>query len=273
MTDAAQLRPARPVDGFEVARIEPPDPELERAACTTRSAARGSGPTASAGTQSAGARTSGATRWRRGSGAWTASRPATRSCGASATRSRSPPSACCPGSPAAGSAARCSPPSPATRGRAARGACGCTPARSTPPPRCPPTSAAASAATARRRMSPRWVVDASNVIGSRPDGWWRDRAGATRRLVAALDALAERTGDEVTVVLDGGEAPPAGASRCWSPRAAAATPPTTRSSSCSRRAAARACASSPPTPSSAAAPRARGRGSRAPAAFRQRASD
>jgi 8-oxo-dGTP diphosphatase len=27
-----------------------------------------------------------------------------------------------------------------------------------------------------------WVIDASNVIGSRPDGWWRDRAGATRRL-------------------------------------------------------------------------------------------
>ena len=58
-------------------------------------------------------------------------------------------------------------------------------------------------------MSPRWVVDASNVIGSRPDGWWRDRAGAARRLVAALDQLAERTGDEVSVVLDAGEAPPA----------------------------------------------------------------
>jgi uncharacterized protein YaiI (UPF0178 family) len=58
-------------------------------------------------------------------------------------------------------------------------------------------------------MSPRWVVDASNVIGSRPDGWWRDRAGAARRLVAALDALAERTGEQVTVVLDAGEPPPA----------------------------------------------------------------
>lgn len=58
-------------------------------------------------------------------------------------------------------------------------------------------------------MSPRWVVDASNVIGSRPDGWWRDRAGATRRLVAALEAFAERTGDDVTVVLDAGDAPAA----------------------------------------------------------------
>jgi uncharacterized protein YaiI (UPF0178 family) len=49
-----------------------------------------------------------------------------------------------------------------------------------------------------------WVVDASNVIGSRPDGWWRDRAGATRRLVAQLDRLTE----PVIVVLDAGEPPP-----------------------------------------------------------------
>jgi len=34
---------------------------------------------------------------------------------------------------------------------------------------------------------PRLIVDAANVIGSRPDGWWRDRAGAAARL---LDALA-----------------------------------------------------------------------------------
>ena len=32
-------------------------------------------------------------------------------------------------------------------------------------------------------MSRRWVVDASNVIGSRPDGWWRDRHAAMVRLV------------------------------------------------------------------------------------------
>jgi uncharacterized protein YaiI (UPF0178 family) len=50
----------------------------------------------------------------------------------------------------------------------------------------------------------RWVVDASNVIGSRPDGWWRDRDGATRRLIAALEAFAGATGDPVTVVLDAG---------------------------------------------------------------------
>ena len=29
----------------------------------------------------------------------------------------------------------------------------------------------------------RWFIDAMNVIGSRPDGWWRDREGAVRRLV------------------------------------------------------------------------------------------
>jgi len=35
----------------------------------------------------------------------------------------------------------------------------------------------------------RWLIDASNVIGSRPDGWWRDRAGAAERLLARLAAL------------------------------------------------------------------------------------
>jgi predicted RNA-binding protein with PIN domain len=49
----------------------------------------------------------------------------------------------------------------------------------------------------------RWLVDGMNVIGSRPTGWWRDRRGAMRELVARLDAYAEGTGDEVAVVLDG----------------------------------------------------------------------
>jgi len=30
------------------------------------------------------------------------------------------------------------------------------------------------------------IVDGANVVGSRPDGWWRDRAGAARRLRDAL---------------------------------------------------------------------------------------
>jgi predicted RNA-binding protein with PIN domain len=52
-------------------------------------------------------------------------------------------------------------------------------------------------------MAMRLVVDGMNVIGSRPDRWWRDREGAMRRLAAALDEYARETGDEVTLVLDG----------------------------------------------------------------------
>jgi hypothetical protein len=33
------------------------------------------------------------------------------------------------------------------------------------------------------------VVDAANVIGSRPDGWWHDREGAARRLAGRLVAV------------------------------------------------------------------------------------
>jgi hypothetical protein len=50
------------------------------------------------------------------------------------------------------------------------------------------------------------VVDGANVVGSRPDGWWRDRAGAATRLaeqlVAALDAGALDV-DRVLLVLEG----------------------------------------------------------------------
>ena len=42
-----------------------------------------------------------------------------------------------------------------------------------------------------------------NVVGSRPDGWWRDRPAAMRRLIAELERFAEATGDEVAVVFDG----------------------------------------------------------------------
>jgi len=33
------------------------------------------------------------------------------------------------------------------------------------------------------------LVDVANVVGSRPDGWWRDRAGATGRLLGRLAGL------------------------------------------------------------------------------------
>jgi hypothetical protein len=45
------------------------------------------------------------------------------------------------------------------------------------------------------------IVDAANVIGSVPDGWWRDRAGAVRRLRDALAAAA--LPDEVVLVVEG----------------------------------------------------------------------
>lgn len=32
------------------------------------------------------------------------------------------------------------------------------------------------------------MIDGANVVGSRPDGWWRDREGAARRLAARLVA-------------------------------------------------------------------------------------
>jgi hypothetical protein len=48
------------------------------------------------------------------------------------------------------------------------------------------------------------VVDAANVVGSRPDGWWRDRAGAARKLLVKLAALQERLEPtEVVVILEG----------------------------------------------------------------------
>lgn len=46
------------------------------------------------------------------------------------------------------------------------------------------------------------VVDAANVVGSRPDGWWNDRAGATRRLHDQL-MVADTTYDEIVLVLEG----------------------------------------------------------------------
>jgi hypothetical protein len=49
------------------------------------------------------------------------------------------------------------------------------------------------------------VVDAANVVGSRPTGWWRDRPGAARDLVARIrDAARDgRLDAPVVVVLEG----------------------------------------------------------------------
>ena len=59
-------------------------------------------------------------------------------------------------------------------------------------------------------MSVRWIVDGMNVIGSRPDGWWKDRSGAMVALVEKVDQWAMAEGDDVTVVF---ERPPSAAIR------------------------------------------------------------
>jgi hypothetical protein len=49
------------------------------------------------------------------------------------------------------------------------------------------------------------LVDAANVIGSRPNGWWRDRPGSARRFVEDVRAArrAERLPGAVVIVLEG----------------------------------------------------------------------
>jgi predicted RNA-binding protein with PIN domain len=51
-------------------------------------------------------------------------------------------------------------------------------------------------------MTQRWIVDAMNVIGSRPDGWWKDRRQAMIRLVDLLERWAQTDGRQVTVVFE-----------------------------------------------------------------------
>jgi predicted RNA-binding protein with PIN domain len=53
----------------------------------------------------------------------------------------------------------------------------------------------------------RWIVDGMNLIGSRPDGWWRDRAAARGRLLEELAALAADEAADVEVVFDGRTTP------------------------------------------------------------------
>lgn len=54
------------------------------------------------------------------------------------------------------------------------------------------------------------IVDAANVVGSVPDGWWRDRAGAATRLRDALVPLSAEPPDftdgepvDITLVVEG----------------------------------------------------------------------
>ncbi len=46
------------------------------------------------------------------------------------------------------------------------------------------------------------IIDGANVIGSRPDGWWRDRPGAARSLHHKL-STADLPQNEIVIVIEG----------------------------------------------------------------------
>jgi predicted RNA-binding protein with PIN domain len=54
----------------------------------------------------------------------------------------------------------------------------------------------------------RWLVDGMNVIGTRPDAWWKDRDAAMARLVDLLERWVAVSGEEVTVVFERAPSPP-----------------------------------------------------------------
>jgi predicted RNA-binding protein with PIN domain len=69
-----------------------------------------------------------------------------------------------------------------------------------------------------------WIVDGMNVIGSRPDGWWRNRRLAISKLIEGLERWASTEHEEVTVVFEHPLTPPAESSVitiAHAPRAAA----------------------------------------------------
>ena len=72
-----------------------------------------------------------------------------------------------------------------------------------------------------------WLIDGMNVIGTRPDGWWKDRDAAMLRLVDMLERWAVVDGQEVTVVFERQPRPPIrmnGRTR-WEPVALTSTCP------------------------------------------------
>lgn len=54
----------------------------------------------------------------------------------------------------------------------------------------------------------RWLIDGMNVIGTRPDAWWKDRHAAMIKLVDMLERWAAVNGAEVTVVFEQPPSPP-----------------------------------------------------------------
>jgi hypothetical protein len=69
----------------------------------------------------------------------------------------------------------------------------------------PMVGASRTPSPAADEMAAMLVIDAANVVGSRPTGWWRDRPGAARAFVdqvrAAVDA--GRITVPIVVVLEG----------------------------------------------------------------------
>jgi predicted RNA-binding protein with PIN domain len=54
----------------------------------------------------------------------------------------------------------------------------------------------------------RWIVDGMNVIGTRPDNWWRDRDSAMLKLVDSLERWIASEGGDLTVVFERKPSPP-----------------------------------------------------------------
>jgi predicted RNA-binding protein with PIN domain len=54
----------------------------------------------------------------------------------------------------------------------------------------------------------RWLVDGMNLIGTRPDKWWRDRDAAMLKLVDELERWAASENEDVTVVFERAPSPP-----------------------------------------------------------------
>ena len=54
----------------------------------------------------------------------------------------------------------------------------------------------------------RWYIDGMNVIGTRPDGWWRDRDSAMLHLVDLLERWALADNEDAVVVFERPPRPP-----------------------------------------------------------------
>jgi predicted RNA-binding protein with PIN domain len=70
-----------------------------------------------------------------------------------------------------------------------------------------------------------WIVDGMNVIGTRPDDWWKDRHDAMLKIVAKLDDWADtlNPSDRVAVVFEREPKPPIESKSvavCFAPRSA-----------------------------------------------------